>query len=73
MATSRYRPAKVTKADYERAAQFLRSMGTKPIAVEISRDCVRIVTTEGKNLTLDGDKENLDQELAEWAALHGQG
>ena len=43
---------KVTKADYERAAEFLRSMGAMPSAVEIEPAKVRIETTAGVDLTL---------------------
>lgn len=66
---------KVTKADLDRVAEFLRSMGARPAAVDITPDRVRITTTEGGNLTLTGEEEELDRELQRHLAKydgHGQ-
>jgi hypothetical protein len=59
----------VTKADYERAAEFLRSMGAVPAAVEIAPNSVRIVTSHGSDMTLGANQDDI--ELAAWAAEHG--
>lgn len=64
---------KVTKADLERAAAFLRSMGAKVATVEVAPDRMRIVTTDGQNLTLDADDAELDRELAEYRQRHAHG
>lgn len=64
---------KVTKADLERIADFLRSMGSKPASVEISPDKVRIVTTDGADLTLPDETENLNRELAGHRAKRDNG
>lgn len=63
----RHRPT-VTKADLARTAEFLRAMGAKVAVAETMPGKVRIVTTDGADLTLPDDKENLDRELADWRA-----
>jgi hypothetical protein len=68
----RYKP-KVTKADYERAAEFLCAMGLKPTAVELGPDSVKITISTDRNLTLPADHETLDQEMAQFRATHGYG
>jgi len=73
MPASHQKQAKVTKADYDRAAAFLQSMGAKAAAVEISADRVRIITTDGGNLTLGSGEASLDQELAEFRRANGYG
>jgi hypothetical protein len=67
--STRVRQGKVTKADYERAAEFLRSMGAVPAAVEIAPNSVRIVTSHGSDMTLAANQDDI--ELAAWAAEHG--
>ena len=42
----------VTKAQFNRAADFLQRMGTAPVAVEFEDNRVRILTDAGKQLTL---------------------
>lgn len=69
----RHRP-RVTKADLERVGDFLKDMGVKIGAVDIAANgAVRIITTEGNGLTLDGDDEKLNRELAEHRARRGYG
>ena len=69
----RQRSAKVTKADYARAAEFLRGMGITPTAVEIAPDKVRIVIDDGRDLTFGDDEAILNAELAEFRRANGYG
>ena len=64
-AARRVRKGKVTKADLERTAEFLRLMGAKIASVVTEPGKVRIVTTDGAGLTLGDEEENLDRELRE--------
>ena len=66
---ARLKQGKVTKADYERAAEFLRSMGAMPAAVEIAPSHVRILTSNSSEIALSANLDDL--ELAAWAAKHG--
>lgn len=61
---------KVTKADLDRAAEFIRTMGLKPSAVEVLPGKVRILTGE-ITLTLSGEADELDKELAEYRRHNG--
>lgn len=61
---------KVTKADLDRAAEFIRAMGLSPSAVEVLPGKVRILTGD-RSLTLPADGGELDEELAAWDAEHG--
>ncbi|NIJ50839.1 hypothetical protein [Rhizomicrobium electricum] len=67
--STRVRQGKVTKADYERAAEFLRSMGAVPTELELAHNRVRIVTSHGSDMTLGANQDDI--ELAAWAAEHG--
>lgn len=71
--TRRAPAPKVTKADLDRAAAFLRSIGAKVAAIDVAPGRVRIMTTDGQNLTLDADGDELDRELAEYRSRHAQG
>ncbi|MGA7676452.1 MAG: hypothetical protein WCA78_15580 [Rhizomicrobium sp.] len=71
MVKRRVKPGKVTKADYERAAAFLLSVGAKAASVELTPGRVRIVTTDGQGMTLNDEQADLDRELAEFRAKHG--
>ncbi len=65
---------RVTKADLERTAEFLRLMGAKVAVAETTPGKVRVITTDGADLTLGGDEGSLDQELREFrAGQHGHG
>lgn len=68
----RHKPT-VTKADLARTAEFLRVMGAKVAVAETMPGKVRVITTDGADLTLPDDRENLDRELADWRARNGQG
>jgi hypothetical protein len=61
---------KVTKADLDRAAEFIRTLGLSPSAVEVLPGKVRILTGD-QTLTLPAESAELDKELAEWDAKHG--
>lgn len=69
----RSRKPSVTRADLDRVRDFLQTLGVKLASVEIEPGRVRLVTTDGADLTLPNDKENLDRELADWRARNGQG
>jgi hypothetical protein len=69
---SRSRP-KVTASHLACVAAFLKTMGVKVGEVEIKPDRVRIITTDGRNLTLDDDDGTLDQELMEHRKNRGYG
>lgn len=73
MAEKRRHKPKVTKADYNRLADFLRLVGAKVAMTEITPGGIKIVTTEGRGLTLHDDQESLDAELAEHQRAHGYG
>lgn len=63
---------KVTQADLERVAAFLKAMGAKVAAVDLLPGKARIVTTDGQNLTLDPDEVELDKELQNYRTRSGQ-
>lgn len=63
---------KVTQADLGRVAAFLKDMGAKVAAIELRPGEARITTTDGRNLTLDSDEAELDQELEEYRRRSGQ-
>ncbi len=70
----RIRHPRITRADLERTADFLRMMGAKVASVETEPGKIRITTTEGAGLTLADDDANLDRELQEHIARrHGHG
>ena len=56
---------RVTKADLERTAEFLRMMGAKVAATETTPGKMKVITTDGAGLTLSDEKETLDRELRE--------
>lgn len=64
---------KVTKADLDRAADLMQRLGGKLAEIDVTPGRVRLVTTEGKNLTLPADDDELDRELAEHMRVHGHG
>lgn len=68
--TKHPRPPKVTKADLDRAVELVRALGLKPGAIEIEAGRVRILTGDHA-LTISGDHDALDKELADWDAEHG--
>lgn len=67
------RPKVVTKAELDRIAVFLKAVGATVAAVEAGPGRVRIVTTEGRHLTLPDDDEILDEELEAHRTKHGYG
>lgn len=69
----RIRKPKVTKADLERTAEFLRMMGARVASVETTPERIKVVTTDGAGLTLGDEDENLDRELQTFRARNGQG
>lgn len=60
----------VSKADYERIAAFLRSVGAKVTAIEVTDSCVRVITGDAA-LTLGCASDNLDKELSDFRGKHG--
>ena len=70
---SRVAQPKVRKADINRAADLLRSLGLKVASVEIMPDKVKITTTEGRDLTLSNDDAELDAGIREHLAGNGHG
>lgn len=76
MKTRNHSP-RVSKADLARTAEFLQLMGAKVAIAETTPGKVRIVTTDGAELTLGDDEETLDRELKEFRARsarqHGHG
>jgi hypothetical protein len=64
---------KVTKTDLERVVGVLRDAGVTIAEVDVTPGRVRLVTTEGRGLTLPGDDAELDRELAEHMRQHGHG
>lgn len=57
---------KVTQADLDRVAVFLKAMGAKVAAVDLGPGTARIVTTDGQGLTLEPDEAELDRELEQY-------
>jgi hypothetical protein len=65
---------RVTKADLERAAEFLRMMGAKVASMETTPGKIKVVTTDGAGLTLGDEEESLDRELQQHiASRYGHG
>lgn len=69
MSARRQHKPRVTDAALDRVARFMRTVGAKVAAVEVRPEgTMRIVTTDGADLTLPDDQENLDLELAKYRA-----
>jgi hypothetical protein len=64
---------KVTKADLERAAQLLLAVGAKVAAIDVTPGGLRIITTDGRGLTVDDDTAKLDGELRKLIDEDGEG
>ena len=62
---------KVTRAELDRVAGFLRAMGAKVAAVNVMPGQTKIVTTDGQGLTIDVDGDELDQELEKYRRTRG--
>jgi hypothetical protein len=63
------RPATVTQADIARAVKAVRSAGVDIVRVEVASDGrIVIVTAEAP-----AAQDDLDRELAEFEARHGEG
>lgn len=65
---ARVHKPKVTRSDLARVLELLKAHGIGLAAVDIEPGRVRIVTTDGADLTLPDDRENLDVELAKYRA-----
>lgn len=73
-ASSRREPhPKVTRAELDRVADFLRAMGAKVAAVNVMPGHTKIVTTDGQNLASDIDEGDLDRELENYRRARGNG
>jgi hypothetical protein len=64
---------RVTQADLGRVATFLEAMGAKVAAVDVLPGRMKILTTDGHNLNLDADEEELDRELHNYRQQRGEG
>jgi hypothetical protein len=69
----RDRTQKVTQADLDRAATLMRTLGAKLAEIDVTPGRVRLITTEGRDLTLPDDRDELDRELEEHLHAHGHG
>lgn len=64
---------RVTQADLGRVAIFLEAMGAKVALVDVSPGRMKILTTEGRAISVDTDDEELDRELLQYRQRRGEG
>jgi len=70
---ARVRQPKITQSDLNRLRGLAAAFNLKIAAIEMTPTCVRLVATNGRELTAPEDDGNLDRELAEHRARYGDG